>query len=261
MIPFFQWTQFSIGPVPIRAWGLMVALGILVGLYIAYKEAGRRRLKQPVIIDLAFWVILFSLIGCRVFYVLTEFQYFLTAWQDIFKVWEGGYSISGGFIGAGLAAWIFLKKRRLSFLDYVDTCIFGLPIGLFIGRLGCFFVFDHPGKPTDFFLGQEYLDGIVRHNHGLYLSLNGLLLAVLFFLLRSLNPRHRSGFYIILFLLWSGISRFFLDFYRATDLAHIDARIFSLTFAQYTSIAMVAIGAILWYCLYRKSNTKHYAKS
>ncbi|MBI2411299.1 MAG: prolipoprotein diacylglyceryl transferase [Candidatus Kerfeldbacteria bacterium] len=254
MLPYFQWVQFSLGPLTIHIWGLMVALGIIAGFAVARYAARVRGLDQGVVADLAFWVILASFIGGRLVFVFSEFSYYVHHLLEIFKIWKGGMSISGGFIGAALAGWFVLHRRQLSFFEYADVCVFGLPLGMAIGRLGCFFIFDHPGTPTTFFLGQKYIDGIVRHNHGLYLSIDGLILAMIFFFLWLTRPQRNPGFYSIFFLFFYGITRFVLDFWRATDLPFSDTRFFHLTVAQYLSLVMVVFGAVLWYALYRNQS-------
>lgn len=259
MMPYFQWTQFMIGPIPIQVWGLCVALGMLAALQIARWTAKQRELSTQHIIDMGFWIILMSLLGSRVLYVLSEFQYYSGQLVDIFKIWEGGMSISGGYIGALIAAAWYTRKHTLSFLEYGEAYVFGLPVGLFIGRLGCFFIFDHPGRPTSFFLGQVYADGIVRHNHGLYLSIQGLCIAILFFILWKRRPVRIPGFYLILFLLLYGISRFILDFWRAVDLVNADSRFFGLTAAQYLSIFMVAASVVVWYYVYQRPQKNTHA--
>jgi phosphatidylglycerol:prolipoprotein diacylglycerol transferase len=251
MIPFFQWTEIQLGPLPIQVWGLMVALGIALGLRVSVWAAKQRGLEHKYVVDAAAWIIVASLFGGRAIYVLSEWQLFAGDLASVIAVWEGGMSISGGFIGALIAAIIYFRAKKLPFFDYADVTIFGLPIGLFIGRLGCFFIFDHPGAPTSFFLGETYIDGIVRHNHGLYLSLNGLLLTMLFFLVWKRKPA--KGTFVALFALCYGLMRFALDFFRATDLSSADSRWFGLTVAQYLSLGFIVGGGYLWYAIKRKS--------
>jgi phosphatidylglycerol:prolipoprotein diacylglycerol transferase len=256
MIPYFQWTGISIGPVNIYVWGLMVSLGILAGLCVAMHIAKRRGLKPEHLMDAAFWAILFALVGSRIVYVLSEFAWYRDHLIDVFKVWEGGMSFSGGLLGAVLAAWVYFRRHPLPWQDYVETAVMGLPIGIAIGRLGCFFIFDHPGVPTQFFLGQIYVDGLVRHNHGLYLSLEQLVLTIVFAILWKRNPQRKTGVYTTLFLLWYGTIRFFLDFLRATDLPNADARFGGLTVAQYVAMLTVVGGCVLWYSLSHGIRTK-----
>lgn len=252
MLPFIQWTQFHIGPVPIQVWGLFVALGIALGLWVSVRVARARSLNTDAVMDIGLWSIASALIGARLFYALTEWQEYSGHWIDALRVWEGGMSITGGFLGALVGALVTMKLKKLSYLDYSDAIIVGLPVGLWIGRLGCFFIFDHPGTPTQFILGQLYLDGVVRHNHGLYLSLNGLVLSIIFYWCWKHRERLFNGFFLVFFLLWYGVVRFLLDFLRASDLGYSDSRFFGLTAAQYGAMAMVVFGAWIWYALKRK---------
>lgn len=239
MLPFFQWQEINLGFVQIQVWGLMVALSLLTVLLLAYYQAKKKKLSAAVVLDLGFWVVLSAMLGGRFFYLVEDAAHYLNNPIEIFKIWEGGMSISGGFLGAVLAAWIILKVKRLNFWDYAELIVFYMPLGLFIGRLGCFFIFDHPGIETSFFLGQEYLDGIVRHNHGLYLSLHGLLL-FLVFLVINYKKKFNYAFYCAFFLIEYGVLRIVLDHYRL-----VDSRWFGLSAAQFFGIFMVILGLIL----------------
>lgn len=254
MLPLIHWTQIALGPITLQVWGLFVALGIVAGLVVVWRVTASRSaqhsaLNQQNMLDLVFWVVLSALVGGRILYVLTNWGYYHAHLIEMLQIWDGGMSITGGYLGATLAGMIYLRIKHLPLLPYIDTALIGLPLGLGIGRLGCFFIYDHPGTPTQFFLGETYLDGIVRHNHGLYLSIDGFLLALLFFFLWKRNPRRPFGTYTILVLLWHGTTRFFLDFFRATDLAISDPRYAGLTAAQYGSVIMVVGGGALWYAV------------
>ena len=161
-------------------------------------------------------------------------------------MWHGGMSVYGGFIGATIAGTIYLLKKEFDFWAHIDALIFSLPLGLFIGRLGCFFIHDHPGIETDFFLGVQYAGG-VRHDLGLYLSLNGLILFLVFLFLG--RKKRFDGFYTAFFAMWYGIARFLLDFLRANDVFGADTRYFNLTLAQYLSLALFIFGIILFFKL------------
>ena len=128
-------------------------------------------------------------------------------------------------------------------LAYADTLVWGLPWGIGIGRLGCFLIHDHPGLVTTFFLGVKYPDGLIRHDLGLYLSLIGFATGILFLILdrlfRITSYKPRPGFYLGLFLIIEGVSRFSLDFLRIAD-----ARYFHLTPTQFLSIPLFFAG--LW---------------
>ncbi|MBI2484612.1 prolipoprotein diacylglyceryl transferase [Candidatus Uhrbacteria bacterium] len=245
MIPYFEWRHIIVGPLTIQTWGLFVAGGILAAAWVSARLARRRGLDGDVVWDVLGWMVGGGLIGARLFHVLFyEPAYYLANPGEIFSFWLGGMAISGGLAGGAITGFLFLKWKGFAVWRYADVLAFGLPLGQFIGRIGCFLNHLHPGTPTDFFLGVSYPDGVVRHDNGLYLSLNGLLLFFIFLLLRR---RVREGTFLALFFLWDGVIRFGLDFLRAREGDMVDARYIGLTPAQYVSLAMVAIGGWLWY--------------
>ncbi len=239
MIPYFQITTIHLGPIPIQVWGLMVAIGILAGTWVAAKMAKRRGQDEKLIWDLSFWSIVGAFIFARLFHIFYEPNLYVQFPFEIFKIWQGGFSMMGGLFGAALFGVIYLRRKKVDVFAHVDTAMFGLPLGIGIGRIGCFLIHDHPGTLTNFLLGVNYPDGI-RHDHGLYLSINGFVLFLLFLWLARKNAR--TGTYVMMYLVWDGTTRFFLDFLRATDGPIVDARYFSLTPAQYFSLTMIALG-------------------
>lgn len=251
MLPYIELTSIQLGPVTIYVWGIMVALGFLFGAYMAGRYAENRGLNKKVIYDLLFWAMLGGFLGGRIGYILFyNFDGFLADPLSMFYVWDGGLSVYGGFfLASALGVW-YLRRQKVDIWRYSDAAIFGLPFGLWIGRIGCFLIHDHPGTATDFVLGVEYPDGVIRHDHGLYLSINGLLMG-LFFLYLSRKKRP-VGVYIASFAIWYGIARFFLDFTRVADV-----RYGGLTPAQYFSIGLAAFGVWL---VFKFLNKKEYGR-
>lgn len=253
MIPWFYLSIINLGILKLNVWGIFVSLGFAVAITVSYFEFKNKKLETGRIFDLAFWIILCAIAGSRLLYVIEHLSLFTAAPLDILKLWQGGMSIYGGFIGALTAGAVYLKKNKLDFWSYADAVIFSLPLGLFIGRLGCFLIHDHPGIKTNFFLGVAFPDG-ARHDLGLYLSLNGLALFLIFLILH--RKERFPGFYVSFFAVWYGTARFLLDFLRAEDVAGADIRYFGLTLAQYLSVILFAVGIFLFYKLKIK-NQKH----
>jgi len=248
MIPWLEYQSIDIGFLKLNVWGIFVSLGLIAGMIVAYFEFKRKKLEVSRVYDLAFWIILSALIGGRLLYIAEHLDFYSVAPLDILKLWHGGMSVYGGFLGAIFAAVVYLKKYKLDFWQYADAVIFGLPLGLFIGRLGCFFIHDHPGSATEFFLGVKFPDG-VRHDLGLYDALLGLVIFLIFLVLR--RWQWFSGFYVAIFSVAYAAGRFFLDFLRTTDLLAADPRYFGLTLAQYLSAILFALGIYLFYKLKR----------
>lgn len=241
MIPYWYYPTYSIGPLTLQTWGTFVALGILVAVLVASRKVKRAGFDPKQVWDLAFWVILAAFIGARFGHVfLYDWAYYRDHLADIPKFWLGGFSSFGGFLGAALVGFFFIKKLPnylITKLQITDLLISTFPIGWTIGRIGCFLIHDHPGTLTHFILGVKYPDG-VRHDLGLYDGLNtlGLTIALIVFGRRlEKRPGATTGFVA----LWYGTVRFFLDFLRAYD-----TRYLGLTPAQYGSFVLAGIGAV-----------------
>jgi phosphatidylglycerol:prolipoprotein diacylglycerol transferase len=230
MIPYIEATSFAIGPLTIQVWGLFVSLGIILGAYIAMRLAERQKLSSQPLMDAILWAVILGVIGARVFFALFyDASAIIENPISILAIWDGGMSIFGGLFGGLTGAVFSLRRSHANVWQYAEVMVFGLPFGLWIGRIGCFLIHDHPGTATDFVLGVEYPDGITRHDHGLYLSINGFLMAAAFLLLA--RKKRPAGFYLSLFGAWYGIVRFGLDFYRIADI-----RLWALTPGQYFAI-------------------------
>ncbi|EKE10838.1 MAG: prolipoprotein diacylglyceryl transferase [uncultured bacterium] len=245
MIPYFALHVLSFGPIQIRVWGLFVAFGFLAGALLAQWFYKKQKLNQEILWNLATVIFVSSFVGARLFHVLFyEPSYFLSSPLEILKIWNGGFSVYGGFAGAFVSGILYLRKKKLNIHDYAGASIFGLPVGLFIGRIGCFLIHDHPGTATDFFLAVKYPDGVSYHDNGLYLSINGLFLTILFLVMQKLKaPLYM---YSSAFMIEYGAVRFFLDFTRTAD-----ARYLGLTPAQYLSMVLFVTGII--YAVARKN--------
>ncbi len=244
MIPYIQATTFSLGPITLQVWGTFVALGFLVGTYIVARRAKKNGLDEKSVWDLAFWLFISAIIGSRVFHVLVyEPGFYLAHPWDALNPAKPGFAIYGGLVSAALVFWIYVKKKKLDFLVYADTVIWGLPWGCGIGRIGCFLIHDHPGTLSSFVGAVKYPDGSVRHDLGLDLSIAGFIIGA-FFLLAGLKQR-RPGFFLGLFLILDGVTRFWLDFYRIGDV-----RLLYLTPTQWIAVPCIGIG--FWLIFRRK---------
>ena len=241
MIPYFASETYRLFGVTFRTWGTLVTLGYAVGTYLARRRAKAKGLDPNKVLDLAFWILIAAFIGARLFHVLFyDPSYYLAHPLDAIEPRTPGYSMFGGLIGAALVTLAILRKHKLNFLAYADVLIWGLPWGIGIGRIGCFLIHDHPGLVTTFFLGVRYPDGLIRHDLGLYLSLIGFATGFLFLIL---NRRPRApGFWLGLFMIIEGLTRFTLDFLRIAD-----ARYVGLTPTQWLSIPLAIGGAWLFF--------------
>lgn len=242
MIPYFQINSFIVGPVTVQIWGLFVSLGIVAGLLVSCFLIKKYFLSTSVLLDMTIWALIVGLIGARLVYVwFYALDYFLVNPWDVLKIWQGGASSLGGFLGAALALWLFAKKRHFTwnnFLPYLDVGMVGLWLGWGIGRLGCFLIHDHPGRLSSSFLAVKFSSG-ARFDLGLLESLLGFIIFVIFISLFKYLVHKRWGLVAYFSLGLYAITRFFFDFLRATDLAQSDIRYFNFTPAQWGMLIII----------------------
>ena len=245
-IPYTTFPMIDLGFVEIRTFGLMVALGVMIGTVIASRIGERFGVPADDTVGLATRLVVAGVIGARITWVLTHLDQIDSA-IDVVAVWEGGLQFSGGFIAAivvGIPT--FRKWSRLTRWRMLDGLALGLAVGLAIGRIGCYAVGEHLGKEsTSFFLASRYDGGSTRegppqlgqviHNTSLYEMLLLFVLAgLLWWVLRQ---RPVPGSLIGIFCGWYGVARFSTDLLRGYDETKL-----GLTGAQWMCVALVPAG-------------------
>lgn len=238
MIPYYVPPSIPIGPLTIEPFGILTAIGVAVGAWLAARAARLRGLDPTLLHDFAPWGLVGGLVVGHLMHLFLYHPEELTGPLAVLKVWDG-QSSTGGLLGGILAAVIFFRRRGIALSTYTDALALGIVPGWAIARLGCFAVHDHPGVRTDFFLAVAFPGG-ARHDLGLY---DALLLGALTLVLYVLAHRRvLEGRLLAVASLGYGVGRFGLDFLRATDLAYVDARYLGLTPAQYVCLGLVAYG-------------------
>jgi phosphatidylglycerol:prolipoprotein diacylglycerol transferase len=136
------------GPLSIRWYGILMALAMAIGLWLAYRDAKRRGLDPESFLKAAELGLLGALVGARLYYVLFNLDYYTQFPRKIIAVWEGGLAIHGGIIGGLLVGGGYAWLRRLPVRQYLDVAAPSLVLGQAIGRWGNFFNEEAFGTPT-----------------------------------------------------------------------------------------------------------------
>jgi phosphatidylglycerol:prolipoprotein diacylglycerol transferase len=252
--PQFDPVAIHLGAFGIRWYGLMYLIGfvafLLLGHWRIRKGLAGRHWTTLMIDDLLFFGVLGVILGGRLGYVLFyKPAFYLSHPLDILKIWEGGMSFHGGFLGVLIALWLFGRKHGLRFLEVGDFVAPLVPIGLAAGRLGNFINGELWGRVTrpdaPWAMVFPLVDQQPRHPSQLYqFALEGVLLfAIVWWFTRRPRPVGQvSG----LFVLGYGLFRFIAEFAREPD-SFLGFLALGLSMGQWLSLPMIAAGAwLMW---------------
>jgi len=243
MIPYINGHLFKIAGIQIDWFGVLVALGVIIGDRIVVIQGRKRGLDDNDVKYMNARIVIGGFIVAHLVSVIFYYPQRIRENPLVLINPFAGLSSFGGFLGAFLAFLYYTKKAAIDRLRYADSVALGLAVGWIFGRTGCFTAHDHPGGHTDFFLAVKYPEG-PRHDLGLYEMLFTVVLtAILFVYNRQARP---PGRIIALAALIYAPARFLLDFLRATDVALPDERYLKLTPAQWACLATVGLGVYLW---------------
>ncbi|MFH1563508.1 MAG: prolipoprotein diacylglyceryl transferase [Nitrospirota bacterium] len=225
---------FKIGPITIYSYGVMLALAFSVGIYLARERAIKVGINPKIIMDLGVYILLASIVGARLLYVLTNLDEYrehpLTA---VFSRY--GFVFYGGLIFAIIVGIWYLKRHKLPVWQIVDVLVPSIPIGQVIGRIGCFLNGCCYGKPTTLpwgvmVPGRDPLDLRPLHPTQIYSSVGDL---IIFFILSYLWKRRKfEGQILLMYLMLYSILRFIIEMYRGDN----PYLLFNLTLSQILSI-------------------------
>ncbi|WP_096636366.1 prolipoprotein diacylglyceryl transferase [Clostridium cochlearium] len=238
---------FSIGPIHVYFFGLMIAIGIIAATIFSIKQAEKRGISEDVILNVAMIVVISGVLGARLFYILfyNPSFYFSNPWE-IIKITEGGLSIHGGIFSAIVAGYIYCIKSKISFLKIADIAVMGIALAQGIGRVGC----DVFGKPMANIMpwGINY-NGQVLHPAQVY---EFILDYVLFIILwrRSYKKKFEGELFVI-YLIAFPIIRGIVEFFRINPVVWGPFSVSHLL-----SLALVIIGLVVYKLISDRSTEK-----
>lgn len=265
--------NISIGGFSIAYYGIIIAIGMMAGLWIACRQAKKTGQNPDTYFDLAIIAIICSLIGARIYYVIFRWDLYKGDLLRILNIREGGLAIYGGVIAAIITTFVFAKVRKIPYGRLCDTACLGLILGQIIGRWGNFFNREAFGGYTDNLLAMQLpvsairsaditeellehtimLDGVTYvqvHPTFLYESLWNLFLLIL--MLVFFNKRRFEGEVFLWYLLGYGIGRFWIESLR-TDQLLLPGIGYPVSMAV---AALLAITAVIWIIVGRKRAAK-----
>jgi phosphatidylglycerol:prolipoprotein diacylglycerol transferase len=253
---------FSVGNFRITWYGLLIAIGLVLAMFYAMKRAKDFKITVDDLTDVLIFSLIFAIVGARLYYVVfdpnrsVDYKSFL----DVISLWNGGLAIYGGFIGAFVTAYIVCRIKKISVGSMFDIAALGFLIGQAIGRWGNFVNQEAYGSITT---KLPWRMGIIDAN--IYDSTFGKLITVNpcflyeslwcvlgFILLHIYSKKHRkfNGEIFLMYVMWYGFGRFFIEGLRT------DSLMIGATVKVSQLLAAVLFVAALIIYIYKRSNVK-----
>ena len=249
-----------LGPLTIHTYGLLIALGFLIGLWIAVSQAKKEGISSDRIIDLGFYILLAAIIGSRFLFILINLDHYTRNPADIFKIWEGGLVFYGGVLFAVPTAIWYIKKQGMGIWSTADIFAPSIAIGHVFGRLGCFAAGCCYGKIAQALpWGAIFTDpdclaptNVLLHPTQLYESAGELVNFLILITLRRYKTF--NGQLFMVYLLLYSVLRFSVEFFRG-DMAR-GFLTGSLSVSQGISIIIFLMAIAGLFVLRRKKRQK-----
>jgi len=210
----------DVGVYQLRAYGVVVALAILSGVWVAGREARRKGLDPALVGDAVWPIVVAALAGARLYVVaFHDPASYLARPLDILAIWQGGLSVHGALLGGLLAAVWYARRRRLGFWAFGDVLAPGLILGQTLGQIACLLNGDSYGKPTTVPWAIVFTDpralaplDVPLHPIEIY---EGLAYLAVFLVVRRVSRRAtREGAVVLTYAVGYGIARFLVESFR-----------------------------------------------
>ena len=255
---------FNFGPLSVRWYGIIIAVGILLGYFVAQRALVKAGLHKDTLVDIIFYSALFGFIAARIYFVIFQWPYYAENPGEIIKIWHGGIAIHGGLIGGFIAGVIVCKVKNLNPFQIGDIVAPSVILAQGIGRWGNFMNHEAHGGPVsrafleqlhlpNFIIENMYINGQYYHPTFLYESIWDV---AGFIILVNIRKHLKLGETFFLYLTWYSFGRFFIEGLRTDSLMLTS----NIRVAQLVSILLILISISL--IIYRriKYNPPLYSK-
>jgi phosphatidylglycerol:prolipoprotein diacylglycerol transferase len=242
---------FSIGPVTVYSYGVLLAASYLLGLRLAMSRARRWGLDASRVLDLGIYIIIAALVGAKLMLLIVDFEQFTRSPAELLTLARSGGVFYGGLILAvGVAFW-FIEKHRMPFWTTCDVFAPGIALGHVTGRLGCFAAGCCYGKPTDVPWAVIFTNPLAAANVGTPLGIPlhptqlyeaGAELVILLVLLATERKgRLFAGRTFWLYMFLYAVSRFVIEIYRGDP----RGAVLGFSTSQFISLVLAPLSLIM----------------
>lgn len=214
---------FGIESLDIRWYGIIIAIGIIVGAAVGVWQAKKRGYNTDMVIDLVLLCLPLCIICARAYYVAFEWDMYKDDFWSVFKIWEGGIAIYGAVIGGVIGALIFSKWKKVPLGDILDIAAPSLIIGQAIGRWGNFanqeaFGYAITDPNLQFFPFGVYIDRLQEWHYATFFYESMWNLIVFVVLIFYAKKAKHQGNVFVMYLTLYGLGRCFIEMLRTDSL-------------------------------------------
>lgn len=257
-IPSPESNTFSIGPLEVHFYGLFIATGAMLAVFIARRRYAARGGAIDVADGAAFWALICGFLGARLAYASTHLGSFEGRPWAILFIWEGGLALFGGLTGGAFGAYFYLRRNNGDIPAFADSVAPALPLAQAIGRFGNYFNQELYGTPTTLPWALEidpanrvesYQDFATFHPTFLYESLYNLVLVGALLFIDKKKLLKRRGSLIFAYGIGYGFGRFLLELIR-TDTTF---RFLGLSRNAYVALVVMVGAAVLLFVYERRA--------
>lgn len=250
MVFFKDLSSFvDIGSISIKWYAVLILIGAFSAFYVSTKNLQKLGYPSGMIDDLFFGSLVSGIVGARLWYVLFyDLQTYIANPISILMTWQGGMAIQGGLLLGALFAFFFLKRKGISFMRFADAIVPNILIAQAIGRWGNFMNQEAYGKIVDeayfnlfpaFIKNNMLIGGAYREPTFLYESILNIVGFILIVYVLKRFSDNRRGDLMYAYLMWYGVTRFWVEGLRTDSLMFMGFRM-----AQLTSVAFILIGLL-----------------
>ncbi len=246
--------MLKIESITLYGYGLMIALGVISAILVAYFRAKKHDLNQDMVLTLAIFALIFGFAGAKLLYVIVEFKSFIN--NPMLILSGSGFVVYGGIISGVLAVIIYCRIKKVNFFEYFDLLVPSVSIAQAFGRIGCFLAGCCYGCETDSFIGITFTNSSIAPNlvklvpTQLISSASNFAIAIILILLARRNTK--PGRVGLLFLILYSVFRFIIEFFRND----FRGTIWFMSTSQFISIIIFIVAIILFVMSTRASKEK-----
>lgn len=241
----------DLGIIQINWYSFFIFIAMATAVFLVFKESKKKDLDQDTLVDIIFYVLVFGILGARLYYVLFNLDYYLKNPLEIIQIWHGGLAIHGGIIAGLIVTILYSKKKKLKLPLLTDIIVPGLIIGQAIGRWGNFFNQEAFGRIVklstlekmhlpNFIIEGMHINGFYREPTFLYESVMSIIGFIILLLVRK-SKKIKTGQLTSIYLVWYGIIRLIIEGLRSDSLM-----LGPLKIAQIVSIVFIITGIIIF---------------